>query len=71
LFDLAITFLCNASEIMQEPELFKRSLQELLTYTEKGELELTIGGMYPLTEAKEVHQMFQERKTIGKIVLIP
>ncbi|GAB4072816.1 NADPH:quinone oxidoreductase family protein [Barrientosiimonas marina] len=58
-------------QIMQKPELFKSSLQELLAYAEKGELELTIGGTYPLTEAKEVHRLFQERRTRGKMILKP
>ncbi|MGY0694476.1 quinone oxidoreductase family protein [Virgibacillus sp. FSP13] len=58
-------------QIMKRPTLFKSSLQELLTYVGQGNLELTIGSTYPLAQAAEVHQLFQDRKTKGKIVLIP
>jgi len=58
-------------QIMKETELFKSSLQELLTYVNKGEVELTIWGTYALDEAAQVHQLLQGRKTKGKIVLIP
>jgi len=58
-------------QIMKKPELFKQSLQELLTYVNQGEVELTIWGTYALEEAVQVHQLLQGRKTKGKIVLIP
>lgn len=58
-------------QIMKNPDLFKHSLQELLTYVSNGRLELTIWGTYALTEAALVHQLLQGRKTKGKIVLIP
>lgn len=58
-------------QIMRKPELFQRSLVELLGYMNSGELELVVGGTYPLAEAAEVHQLLQGRKTIGKLVLNP
>lgn len=58
-------------QIMRKPELFQRSFTELLGYMESGQLELTIGGTYPLAEAAEVHRLLQGRKTIGKLVLKP
>lgn len=58
-------------QIMRKPELFRSSLQELLTYVNKGQIELTIGGRYPLSEAVQVHHLLQGRKTKGKLVLIP
>ncbi|WP_164670502.1 quinone oxidoreductase family protein [Virgibacillus doumboii] len=58
-------------QIMRKPVLFQNSLRELLAFVEKGELELTVGGTYPLTEAADVHALLQGRKTKGKIVLIP
>lgn len=58
-------------QIMRKPELFQKSLQELLGYMVSGELKLTIGGSYPLADAAEVHRMLQSRKTIGKLVLKP
>jgi len=58
-------------QIMKKPDLFASSLQELLSYTQKGELKLTIGGTYPLEEAAKVHTLMQGRKTSGKLILIP
>ncbi|WP_033541092.1 quinone oxidoreductase family protein [Planococcus sp. CAU13] len=58
-------------QIMRKPELFQKSFKELLGYMASGELQLTIGGSYPLADAAEVHRMLQGRKTIGKLVLKP
>ncbi|WP_099159107.1 quinone oxidoreductase family protein [Virgibacillus ndiopensis] len=58
-------------QIMRKPALLKRSLGELLTYVNHGELELTIGGTYPLHDASHVHSLLQGRKTKGKLVLLP
>ncbi|PYZ92186.1 alcohol dehydrogenase [Salipaludibacillus keqinensis] len=58
-------------QIMRKPKLFKSSLSELLSYTEKGQLKLIIGGVYPLDEASNVHRLLQGRKTKGKLILTP
>lgn len=58
-------------QIMRYPELFQKSFGELLAYMKSGELVLTIGGIYPLSEAAKAHESLQGRKTIGKLVLKP
>lgn len=58
-------------QIMTKQDLYKRSLLELFEWTEKGEIELNIGGVFPLEEAKYVHEILQGRKTTGKLVLVP
>ncbi len=58
-------------QIMRKPKLFQDSLSELLMYVQKGELELTVGGTFPLADAANVHALMQGRKTKGKLVLIP
>ncbi|QSS98645.1 quinone oxidoreductase [Pontibacillus sp. ALD_SL1] len=58
-------------QIMKKPKLFSSSLQELLSLVQKDELKLTIGGVYPLDEAANVHELLQSRKTKGKLVLVP
>ncbi|MEH7248747.1 NADPH:quinone oxidoreductase family protein [Neobacillus niacini] len=58
-------------QIMRKPELLQPSLVELLTYLGEGKLKLTIGGVFPLEEAAEVHRLLQSRKTTGKLVLEP
>lgn len=58
-------------QIMRKPELLQYSLVELLTYLGEGKLKLTIGGVFPLEEATNVHVLLQSRKTIGKLILEP
>jgi NADPH:quinone reductase len=58
-------------QIMRKPELLQHSLVELLTYLEEGKLKLTIGGVFPLEEAANVHVLLQSRKTTGKLILEP
>jgi NADPH2:quinone reductase len=58
-------------QIMKKSKLYQQSLQELLTYAQTGKLALTIGGVYPLEQAAEVHRLLQSRKTHGKLILVP
>ncbi len=58
-------------QIMRRPELLKPSLQELFTYLAQGKLKLTIGEVFPLREAAQVHDLMQSRKTKGKLLLKP
>ncbi|WP_409292810.1 zinc-binding alcohol dehydrogenase family protein [Peribacillus sp. SCS-37] len=58
-------------QIMRTPELIQSSMKEMLTYLEQGKLKLTIGGVYPLDQAAEVHRLLQSRQTKGKLILKP
>lgn len=58
-------------QMMAKPSLYQQSLQELLAYMKNGELELLIGGTYPLEDAAHVHRLLQGRKTTGKLILVP
>lgn len=58
-------------QIMAKQELYQHSMKELLHYVENGKLTLTIGGVYGLEEAADVHRLLQGRKTMGKLVLVP
>jgi NADPH2:quinone reductase len=58
-------------QIMRLPQLFQPSLVELLTYLGEGKLRLTIGGVFPLAEAANVHRLMQSRQTKGKLILEP
>lgn len=61
-------FLIN---MMRDPVLVKSSMEEILGYLNAGKLKLTIGGVFKLEEAAEVHRLLQSRKTTGKLVLVP
>ncbi|WP_040208757.1 quinone oxidoreductase family protein [Neobacillus jeddahensis] len=58
-------------QIMRKPELLQPSLVELFTFLGEGKLKLTIGGVFPLEEAEQVHTLLQSRKTQGKLILEP
>ncbi|TLS38296.1 quinone oxidoreductase family protein [Pseudalkalibacillus caeni] len=58
-------------QIMRKPDLYSRSLGELLKFIQEGRVKLTIGGTYPLEEAAKVHELLQSRATKGKLVLEP
>lgn len=61
-------FLTN---ILRKPQAIQSSMQDMLGWLNTGQLKLTIGGVYPLEQAQEVHRLLQSRKTSGKLVLTP
>lgn len=58
-------------QIMRKPELVQSSMAEMLRFISEGQLKLTIGGVYPLDQAAEVHRLLQSRQTKGKLILKP
>lgn len=58
-------------QIMRKPELLQPSLVELLHFLAEGKLKLTIGDVFPLSEAAKAHTLLQSRKTKGKLILEP
>ena len=57
--------------IVRRRELVARVIGELLGAVAAGELEVVIGGVYPLSEAARAHTEMQERRTTGKLLLDP
>lgn len=58
-------------QVASRPDLFVPSLQEMLAWISSGDLQLTIGGRYPLENATEAHDDLEGRKTTGKLILNP
>jgi NADPH:quinone reductase len=58
-------------QIMRKPALIQSSMAEMLRFISEGQLKLTIGGVYPLEQAAEVHRLLQSRQTKGKLILKP
>ena len=58
-------------QIASRPDLLVPSLQEVLGWISSGDLELTLGGTYPLEEAERAHADLEGRKTTGKLILNP
>jgi NADPH2:quinone reductase len=57
--------------IVRRRDLVARVIGELLGAVAAGELEVVIGGVYPLREAARAHTEMQERRTTGKLLLDP
>jgi NADPH2:quinone reductase len=57
--------------IAQKRELIGSMLADLFGAVAKGELEVVIGGTYPLSDAARAHEAMQERGTSGKLLLDP
>jgi NADPH:quinone reductase len=57
--------------IAKRQDLIASMITELLGAVAARDLEVTIGGTYPLSEAARAHQDMQERRTTGKLLLDP
>lgn len=44
---------------------------EVLSWVERGELEVRIGATFPLSRAADAHRALEGRTTTGKVVLVP
>jgi NADPH2:quinone reductase len=57
--------------IARRQDLVASMIGDLLGTVAGGDLEVVIGGTYPLSEAARAHQDMQERSTTGKLLLDP
>lgn len=60
-------FFINFDDVMNNNKI----IEELFTYMKDGKLKSFVGDSYPLAEAKKVHELIENRKTVGKIILRP
>ena len=57
--------------LVARQELVAPMIGELLGSVAKGDLEVTVGGVYPLSEATKAHEDLIGRRTSGKLLLDP
>jgi NADPH:quinone reductase len=57
--------------LFRRPDELREGISELLGAVAKGELEVVIGGVYPLSEASRAHEDIADRRTHGKLLLDP
>ncbi len=57
--------------IVKRRDLVTAAIGELLAAVASGELEVVIGGVYPLSEAARAHQDLAARRSTGKLLLDP
>lgn len=59
------------AHLLARRDLVAPMIGELLGIAASGELEVTIGGVYPLSDAARAHEDLIARRTSGKLVLDP
>lgn len=59
------------AHLLMRPELVGPMVAELFEAVAGGELEVTLGGVYPLSEAARAHEDLIGRRTTGKLLLDP
>ncbi len=59
------------AHLLMRRELVAPMIGELLSAVAAGELEATVGGVYPLSEAARAHEDLIGRRTSGKLLLDP
>ncbi len=57
--------------LLMRPDLTGPMIRELFEAAAAGELEVTVGGVYPLSEAARAHEDLIGRRTSGKLLLDP
>lgn len=57
--------------VLRKPELLRQGIGELLGAVASGELEVVIGGVYPISDVAQAQIDLQERRTTGKLLLDP
>jgi len=61
----------NLGHMWGETELLTSWLLQLLAWYRGGKIRPTVGARFPLAEAAAAHHYIQERRNIGKVVLVP
>ncbi|HEX5928553.1 MAG TPA: zinc-binding dehydrogenase [Solirubrobacterales bacterium] len=59
------------AHLLARPDLLGPMIQELLGALAAGELTVTIGDVYPLSDAQRAHEDLIARRTSGKLLLDP
>jgi NADPH2:quinone reductase len=59
------------AHLLSRPDLLGPMIQDLLGALATGELTVTIGDVYPLSEAARAHEDLIARRTTGKLLLDP
>ncbi len=61
----------NLAHFIRTPDEFAWRAGELMEAIADGSITITVGGHYPLAEARRAHEDLQGRRTSGSVVLLP
>ena len=54
-----------------DPGLVRAAAEEVLALWQEGAVRPVVGASFPLEQAAEAHRLIDERKHVGKVVLVP
>jgi NADPH2:quinone reductase len=57
--------------LFRRPQRLREAIMELLGAVDAGDLEVVIGDLYPMSEARSAHEDIAARRTHGKLLLDP
>jgi NADPH:quinone reductase-like Zn-dependent oxidoreductase len=57
--------------IKLRPDVVRQAIDEVLALWEAGAVKPLVGATFPLERAGDAHRLIEERKSIGKVVLVP
>jgi NADPH:quinone reductase-like Zn-dependent oxidoreductase len=61
----------NLGELWEELDRVTAWMEQLLRYYQEGIIRPVVAASFPFERAAEAHQYIQERKNVGKVVLVP
>jgi NADPH:quinone reductase len=53
------------------PDVVREATADVLGLWEQGAVKPLVGATFPLPEAAEAHRLIEERRSVGKVVLVP
>jgi NADPH2:quinone reductase len=53
------------------PDVVREAIGEVVALWESGAVEPLVGATFPLADAGEAHRLLEERRSVGKVVLVP
>jgi NADPH2:quinone reductase len=53
------------------PDVVREAIGEVVRLWEEGAVKPLVGSTFPLEEAAEAHRLIEERRSVGKVVLVP
>ncbi len=57
--------------LAHRPELVREAIDELVRLWEQGAIRPVVGAEHPLADAAAAHRLIEERRSTGKVVLVP
>jgi NADPH2:quinone reductase len=53
------------------PDVVGEAIGDVLGLWAQGTVKPLVGATFPLEEAPEAHRLIEERRSVGKVVLVP